>query len=149
MSVKQELYKYCEVFIENRLNTVKNSIEELQESLLSETKSSAGDKHETGRAMLQLEREKAGQKLLEINKTRTILSRVGIHKKTDIISLGALVYTSQSNYFISISAGEIILKDISYYAISSNTPIGKLLFGKTVGDSICFNGNNIEIEAIE
>ena len=57
--IKEQLFTQCLAFIDNRLITIKNTMQEIQESLLSETKSSAGDKHETGRAMLQLEREKA------------------------------------------------------------------------------------------
>ena len=53
MEIKEKLYTKCIQFIENRHQTIQNSISEIQESLLSETKSSAGDKHETGRAMLQ------------------------------------------------------------------------------------------------
>ena len=67
-NIKLELYNKCLAFTQDRLNTINKTIQELQESLTSETKSSAGDKHETGRAMLQLEREKAGQQLAEIKK---------------------------------------------------------------------------------
>jgi hypothetical protein len=76
MNIKKELYNQCFSFIENRLLTVKKTMAEIQESLLSETKSSAGDKHETGRAMLQLEREKAGNQLVEIIKIKDNLSLV-------------------------------------------------------------------------
>ena len=72
-NTKQKLYKYCLEFIDARLQTVQNQIVEIQNSLLSETKSSSGDKHETGRAMLQLEREKAGQQLAEIQKLNEII----------------------------------------------------------------------------
>ena len=51
-------------FVNNRLQTVQDTLfHSNQKALQSETKSSAGDKHETGRAMLQLEMEKAGQQL--------------------------------------------------------------------------------------
>ncbi|WP_347923297.1 3-oxoacyl-ACP synthase [Pontimicrobium sp. SW4] len=149
MNLKQKLYRSCEAFIENRFQTIQKSIEELQNALQSETKSSAGDKHETGRAMLQLEREKAGQQLAEINKTKMVLSKVSLDKKSTIVTLGSLVYTNQLNYFISISAGNLVVDHESFYAISANTPIGKLLIGKTAGDSINFNRNSIEIKKIE
>ena len=70
MNLKQQLYQYCWTFIEDRFKTIQNNIEELQKALNSETKSSAGDKHETGRAMLQLDREKLGLQLAEINKIK-------------------------------------------------------------------------------
>ena len=74
MIQKEQLYNLCVTFINNRLLAVKTTLEEIQESLLSETKSSAGDKHETGRAMLQLEREKTGQQLSEIQKINQLLA---------------------------------------------------------------------------
>ncbi len=73
---KLTLYKLCFDFIENKRHTIQQTIAEIQQSLTSETKSSAGDKHETGRAMLQLEREKAGQQLAEIQKLQEHLSKV-------------------------------------------------------------------------
>ncbi|MCK0108206.1 3-oxoacyl-ACP synthase [Flavobacteriaceae bacterium S0825] len=149
MNLKQKLYQSCETLIEERFQAIQKTIEELQKALLSETKSSAGDKHETGRAMLQLEREKTGQQLAEINKTKIVLSKVNLGKQSNVVTLGSLVYTSQSNYFIAISAGNLVIDNESFYAISANTPIGKLLIGKTKGDNIDFNGNSIEIKKIE
>ena len=70
LKIKENLYLQCVDFVENRFQTIQKTIDEIQESLTSETKSSAGDKHETGRAMLQLEREKAGNQLAEIQKTK-------------------------------------------------------------------------------
>ena len=53
MTIKQQLYKKCQDFLNQRLETIQNTILDIQNALQSETKSSAGDKHETGRAMLQ------------------------------------------------------------------------------------------------
>ena len=60
MDIKEQLYEFCRAYIDGRTIRINESIKSIQESLSSETKSSAGDKHETGRAMLQLEREKLG-----------------------------------------------------------------------------------------
>ena len=108
MNIKQELYNQCLEFIDNRFKTVQNTIKEIQESLLSETKSSAGDKHETGRAMLQLEREKAGNQLAEIVKVKEALSKISVEKTSQTIGLGSVVYTTKANYYIAISAGEVL-----------------------------------------
>ena len=145
MIIKEELYKRCSDFVEQRLDTIRKTIEEIQESLTSETKSTAGDKHETGRAMLQLEREKAGNQLAEIQKLKAVLSKVDILKQSDVVSLGSLVYTTKSNYFIAISAGEIRVDEKQFYAISPNTPIGKLLLGKTTNDEVVFNSFTFKI----
>lgn len=148
MNVKQELYNQCLQFIENRFQTIKKTISEIQESLTSETKSSAGDKHETGRAMLQLEREKAGNQLAEIQKIKEILSKVDVSKTSKSIGLGSVVYTSKANYFIAISAGVLKVQEDSFYAISSNTPIGQLLLGKTIGDVVKFRDEQFKIESV-
>ena len=73
MNLKEELYKACKEHIEKREETITKTIRSHQNSLQSETKSSAGDKHETGRAMLQLEMEKAGQQLSEVDQMKTCL----------------------------------------------------------------------------
>lgn len=135
---KQSLYNLCAAFIENKRQTIQHTILEIQQSLTSETKSSAGDKHETGRAMLQLEREKAGQQLAEIQKLQEHLSKIDSKTKSQTIRLGSVVYTSNANYYIAISAGVLEVNNIMFYAISPSTPIGQLLMSKTVGDSIVF-----------
>lgn len=145
LNIKEELYKQCVAFVNNRFQTVQNTIQEIQVALQSETKSSAGDKHETGRAMLQLEREKAGNQLAEIEKTKKILSKVNIEKTADNIGLGSVIYTSKANYFIAISAGELRVKNETFYAISANTPIGQLLIGKTTGEDVVFRNQKFEI----
>lgn len=145
MTLKQELYDLCFRFIENRLDVIQKSIDAIQESLMNETKSSAGDKHETGRAMLQLEREKAGLQLAEVNKTKQELLKVNIERTPTIIGPGAVVYTSDSNYFIAISVGELEVDNKKFYAISPSTPIGERLLGKVVGDRINFRSQEFEV----
>lgn len=144
-NLKEVLFKQCQVFVDNRLKAIQKTIDEIQVSLTSETKSSAGDKHETGRAMLQLEREKAGQQLAEIQKLNQLLSKIEVVNTKDTIGLGSLVFTTKANYFLTISAGEVKADNQSFYAISNNTPIGRLLLGKQVGDHISFRDQEFEI----
>ncbi|TYA52152.1 GreA/GreB family elongation factor [Formosa maritima] len=145
LKLKEQLYFQCIQFCNNRLLNIQKTIEEIQDSLVSETKSSAGDKHETGRAMLQLEREKAGNQLAEIQKTQESLSKIDISKSTKIVCLGSVVITSEANYFIAISAGEIKINDEIFFAISPNTPIGKLLVGKKAGNFVSFREQKFKI----
>lgn len=145
LKIKEALYASCIDFVEERLETVQSTIEDIQVSLTSETKSSAGDKHETGRAMLQLEREKAGNQLSEIQKVKEILYKIDIDKTVTNISLGSVIYTSKSNYFIAISAGEMVVDQERFYAISALTPIAKLLLSKQIGDRIKFRNQDFEI----
>lgn len=143
--MKEELYQFCEAYILGRLQRIKSNIEEINNSLNSETKSSAGDKHETGRAMLQLEREKLGQQLLEAEKTTIILRKVNASTQSKTIILGSLVKTTNANYYIAISAGKFEDNNTTVFCISASTPIGKLLMGKQEGTTFKFNGKEHKI----
>jgi len=145
MLLKEELHNFCKSFVEKRLTRIYNSIQSVQDALNSETKSSAGDKHETGRAMLQLEREKLGQQLHQAEYMNATLSRIEINTKATKIVLGSYIKTSKANYFIAISAGETQVQNQSVFCISAATPIAQLLIGKTAGDSITFNLEKIQI----
>ncbi len=149
MNIKQELYNQCLEFIESRINVIQNTISDIQESLTSETKSSAGDKHETGRAMLQLEREKAGNQLAEIQKEKELLSKIDSSIISKTVRLGSVVYTTQFNFFIAISAGHLQVGKQLFYAISPQTPIGQLLLSKIINDSIFFRNSSFKIVVIE
>ena len=146
MSLKEELYELCVAHVNERLQTIERTIESNQKALTSETKSSAGDKHETGRAMLQLEMEKAGQQLQSIRQMKETLSRIDPSKTSEIISLGSLVETNLANYYLSVSAGQLTVENKIYFAISTSSPIGKLLLGKTVAEEILWNGRTIRIK---
>lgn len=148
MGLKEQLYKQCVMYVEKREKTVNTIINSNQKALTSETKSSAGDKHETGRAMLQLEMEKASQQLDGISNMKEILAKINSTKVSDIAHLGSVIVTNKANYFLSISVGQIIIDNSKYFAISTSSPIGKLLLGKKTGESVIFNGNIIEINAV-
>ena len=114
-----------------------------------ESKSSAGDKHETGRAMLHLEMEKASQQFEAVKQMRDVLKRIRIHSVSERIKLGSLVTTDKGIYFLSISAGELITEGNSYYAVSVSSPIGACLLGRKQGSEISFGSKTIRIQAVE
>lgn len=149
MDIKIELLNHCKDFVNKRMQTVEDIISSNQKALQSETKSSAGDKHETGRAMLQLEMEKAGQQLAGINLMKEILSKVNISTTSEIAHLGSIIETTSGTYFLSISAGQLKVAEKVYFAISVSSPIGKLLLGKTISDEVVFNGKKIIIKMIK
>jgi len=148
MQIKEELKQICLNRIQAKIDETDSRISSLQKDLGSETKSSAGDKHETGRAMIQLEMEKESQKLKSFASMRSALDRMDLENQRELVRLGSLVKTSISNYFISASLGVLNAGHESYFAISLQSPIGQLLLGKKEGDSIHFNGREIQINSI-
>jgi len=145
--IKKELLEQCQNYASEREYRIKLVMSQIKESLSTETKSTAGDKHETGRAMLQLEREKAGKQLAEAQKLIAIVSKINLNP-SEQICLGSLVITAKANYFISISVGKLIVNETEYIAIAPNTPIGKLLLGKSIDQYFDFNGEKIRIEKV-
>ncbi|PHR73211.1 MAG: 3-oxoacyl-ACP synthase [Lutibacter sp.] len=148
MNIKEILYKQCKEFVNTKLTTIENTIKSNQEALASETKSSAGDKHETGRAMLQLEMEKAGQQLQVVSEMKITLERINPQEGSSVCKLGSIIKTNTINYFIAISAGKLIVDETTYYAVSTKSPIGQLLIGKKENELIMFNEKQIVIKSI-
>jgi transcription elongation GreA/GreB family factor len=148
LEIKEALFRQCEAYANKRLQTVEAVISSNQLALQSETKSSAGDKHETGRAMLQLEMEKAGQQLAGIMQMKEILAKVDILKTSKNVCLGSVIFTEKVNYFLSISAGQLEVANKIYFAVSVSSPIGKLLLGKQENDVISFNGMLYKVQKI-
>lgn len=147
-NIKTELYNYCLSTIENKLNTINSVFDSAQLSANNETKSTAGDKHDTARAMAHLESEKNAKQLVEINKLKRVLPYLKNYKKSDKVELGSLVTTTAGNYYLSISLGKLTLDSEDYFLISAVTPIGKLLVGKSIGNFVSFSNKSIEILGI-
>ena len=149
MELKKQLLESCKSFVNERLQTVHQTISSHQKALASEAKSSAGDKHEIGRAMLQLEMEKASQQLAGISEMNTILSKINTSKTSKVAHLGSIIYTNIGAYFLSISAGKILIDNNEYFAVSVSSPIGRILLGKQEKQSELLNNKNIHITKIE
>lgn len=124
-------------------------MEAAQASANEETKSSAGDKYETGRAMMQLELEKNAVQLAEATKLKLTLDQIDPGKKSDVVQLGSLVSTTQGHYYISISAGKFDMKGTTVFAVSAASPVGAKLLGLKKGDNVDFNGKTFLITEVE
>ena len=139
LNIKRQLLEHCIQFVQQKTATISKSIASNKNDLFSETKSSAGDKHETGRAMIQLEMEKSGQQLVVVSEMKMVLERIQIEKISSNVKLGSLVETSKGTYFLAISIGQIKIDEKPFFVVSSQSPIGKQMLGKKVGEIIPFN----------
>jgi len=139
MSLKKKLIAYCKDWVAERISVAQVAMDNAQAAANEEGKSSAGDKYETGRAMMQIERDKAAQQLAEALKLKQLVDGLLETGNTDEVRLGAIVQTTRYHFFVAISVGKISLDGIDYLLVSPQSPIGKLLLGKKPGDSIAFN----------
>jgi hypothetical protein len=147
-TIKTLLFDHCKSFLESKLHGYKKSLDLLYESLNSEIKSSAGDKHETGRALIQLEIEKTGNQLKEVEKNYEYLLKINNVFFNNKIGLGSIVLTQKNNYYLAVSAKPFTYQNGTYYCISNKSPIGKLLIGKKTGEFILFNNKKITISEV-
>lgn len=146
--IKIKLLNGCKEYVEKRSKTIIEIISSNKNALLSETKSSAGDKHETSRAMIQLEIEKASMQLPSIRQMKETLEKIKLKSKHESVRLGSLIQTDHRNYFIAISVGNLTVDGINYIVISPSSPIGSILMGKIKGDNVSFNDQKFKILAI-
>jgi transcription elongation GreA/GreB family factor len=146
--LKEQLWLQCMQIVEQRLATAQQAMDAAQESANQEEKSSAGDKYETGRAMAQLERDKAAMQVEENKKMLTILNQIGHHSSTETVTLGSIVVTDRNNFYVSIGAGKLEIGGESYVAISTQSPIGQLLLHKCAGEFFSFNNQKQTIISV-
>lgn len=124
------------------------AIAELQAAKAGETKSTAGDKYETARAMADLELEKLGMQVQRLEKMGQALQRMDRHRACHRAEFGALVWTAQTHYFLGVAMGKVACEGRTWYAISLDSPIGQALAGKAAGDVVQFQGKSWAIEGV-
>lgn len=146
--IKEELFKHCIHYVEECINTAQLAIQDAQSSANDDTKSSAGDKFETGREMMQQEIDRNRKQLEEAKKMRLALEQIENHQLSEIVHSGSLVITNFGKFYISISRGQIQVDGINYFAISAISPIGLKLMRQKVGYEFDFNGKPFVIESI-
>ena len=71
-----------------------------------------------------------------------------LNKPTDRIQLGSVVFTNKARFYISVSLGEFFFEGDRFYAISEESPMAKIMFGKKSGDSFILNNISQTIEEV-
>ena len=145
LAIKLQLFNHCSGLVNERIHNIEEAMRNAQASANEETKSSAGDKYETGRAMMHLEKEKLSTQLQEASKMKKALDQINPQKELNSVQLGCIVVTSTAKYFLSVSLGQIKTGEESYFAISPASPIGRALFGKKKSDLFEFAGKRFNI----
>lgn len=147
-SIKQQLYAFCQQWVDSKIALAQNEIDTAQASANEETKSSVGDKYETARAMAQLEIEKSTQQLAEAGKLKRLLSEFSPEAGSSIVALGSLVQADKGWFYISLSAGMVDLGGTKYICLSPVSPLGSQMMKLMSGDAFSFGGKNYQIEAV-
>jgi hypothetical protein len=147
-ALKSALYQLCLNFIEERILNASTALKQAREASNDDTKSSAGDKYETSREMAQQDIDRNKRLLMDAQENQKLLLTIKDTPLNEIARNGSLVYTNQGKFYLSISAGQLNLNGEIFFAISSVSPIGKLLLGKQNGDTFDFNGKKYIVTAV-
>lgn len=142
---KLKIHELCLNHLEVSAQVYLKNIKDAQRGLSSESKSSAGDKHETGRAMLQLEAEKLGAQYQEILKVINFHKQLVVEEDHTHIKLGSLVKTNIGLFYLTTGLGSIKDENYSIFNLSIKAPISKLLLGKKAEEQFVFNNKTIKI----
>jgi transcription elongation GreA/GreB family factor len=149
MTLKQKVYDHYMQVVNEKLNSLQQVLADLKESGSNETKSTAGDKHETALAMLQIEQANVGAQLQDIREKKVALEKIDPASSSSKIVNGSLVKTDKGYLFISIASGKTTIDDNNVIALSPQSPLGKKLMGLSVSDIAEINNNKYVIETIE
>ena len=146
--LKASLYQLCLKFINERIQTAETALQQAREASNDDTKSSAGDKYETSREMMQQDIDRNKRLLIDAEENQKVLNSIKDVPYSQSARNGSLVLTDQGSFYLSVSAGQLHLNDKTFFAISAVSPIGNLLLGKQKGDKFDFNGKKFLIKEV-
>lgn len=144
---KQKLSLLISQKLSEKIQTFEKLIAETRASN-NDTKSSMGDKYETGREMLQQEINNLQVQLNEVLKQQDFLKTILI-KPSEKAEKGAIVKTEKGLFFISVSLGEINFDNQKIICISPESPLAKAMNGKQKGDVFSLNNMSQKIVDIQ
>ena len=149
MNFKQKVYQHYFQMIESRVESIQKILADLKDSAGNETKSTAGDKHEVGLAMLQIEQANTGKQLEDALSKKTFLERINPQIKTDVVVNGSLIKTNRGYLFLSAALGKAEIEGEKIIALSAQSPLGQKLMGLKSEDIAEVNGTKYVIDSID
>jgi hypothetical protein len=145
---KEEIIGVCIEQVQTKLVRLRSSMRELQQANADNTKSTAGDKHETARAMVHLEQEKLGNQLTIEEGIFNDLQRMEI-QPCEQAQFGTLITTNKGMFLLGAPCGKVMLKTGFVFGVSMQSPLAKAMLGKKQGDKAVVNGNDFSIQSVE
>jgi len=148
LAIKARLLAHCRAETDARIRGLTDALAGIEASRNAETKSSAGDKFETGRAMMQMEEAKLNRQLAEALTVRNTLDQIKAEGGTDRVAAGSLVATNRGNYFLGVGLGKVTLDKRVFFCTSLESPVGRQLLGKQVGERFEYNELTFEVKGM-
>ncbi|KAA0128161.1 hypothetical protein FY557_10640 [Chryseobacterium sp. SN22] len=134
---KSKILTLIKTKIADKIQKFESLIEETRASN-NDTKSSMGDKYETGREMLQQEINNLQRQLNECLQQQLLVQKINGDPASKVQN-GALVKTDKGLFYIAASVGEIIFENQKIMTVSSESPLVKAMAGLTKGQNFFVN----------
>lgn len=145
---KEAVVSQIEQLLKTRIEESQSRIAELQVAKNSDSKSTAGDKHETGRAMVQAEVDRANEQLAKACEMLAGFGQIEFSQKRSKATIGSLVKAGSQMFLLSVGLGKVLVDDKEVLVISAASPVGQNLIGKARGDSFNLGPSTLIIDDI-
>lgn len=149
MTFKEKIFLQLATMVTAKIDGLKYQLQELQESTAGETKSTAGDKYETARAMLQIEQDNVRRQLQEALEMQAQFVSLKQEQQSSIIVPGSLIKTDKGWLLLGTALGKTTIDDTVVIALSPQSPLGKKLLGLKAGNVASVNNIDYKIEIVE
>ncbi len=148
MTFKEKVHTHFMQVINKKIEHLQQILTDLKESGSNETKSTAGDKHETALAMLQIEQANTRAQLKEIQEQKAVLEKINPLLTPAAVVNGSLIKTNKGYLFLSVALGKALVDGIKVTALSAHSPLGMQLLHKQTTQAVTVNGNQYIVEAL-
>ena len=140
LQFKTTIVTACNKVLDTKVKFLKDALQEATDAGNNETKSTAGDKHETGRAMMQLEQEKLGNQLVDLESQKIDFDKINFSISHTSVTNGSLIETNKGFFLIAIAIGKLEVDQTTVFVISKKSPLALVLIGLKNNDTVDFNG---------
>ncbi|MDF2156908.1 hypothetical protein [Algoriphagus sp. CAU 1675] len=146
---KERVYQSAIALLKDKIRLLQEERKAISEGILEDSKSSAGDKYETGREMMTQDLNHVESQLKQINLDLEELYRLqSIKDSTGAIREGCLVKLGTDWFLISVSIGQLEVDGEKVFLLSKSSPLGQSLLGKQENDSVQLRGKIVSIGSV-
>jgi transcription elongation GreA/GreB family factor len=146
---KETAVTCCSQYLNQKIERLQHEWKELSNGMQNDSKSTAGDKHETAQAMAQLEQEKLSHQLKELLDQKQSLISIEGKSSALHITNGSLVKTDKGFFFLCIPIGKIQAGRETLIGLSPKSPLGLQLLGLKAGNSAQVNNTTYKVLEIQ
>ena len=141
---KSEVRDYVKETILAKIEKLKNFLEFTLEASREIKKA---PKYDSMREEMQEEIYQMQKQLAALHELKQKLNKV-LNNPSERVNMGSLVFTNKARFYVSVSLGEFFFEGDRFYAISEESPMAKIMFGKKPGDSFVLNNISQTIEIV-